>query len=309
MIRSRRIRALAASTAVVAVCAPAGVARGQTAPPAKREIELTVVGGYEQAFDTDIDEGGEVEVSRARFGLGAQTDLDANLKLSLSLNYELAQYDFSGTTSFGAEPWEDIHTLGFGAQLRWSMTNDWTIFGGPIIQFSRESDADWDDALTGGAVFGASHVLREGLVIGGGLGVVSQIEDDVLVFPVLILDWQLSESLRLTTQSRSGAGWAAGLELAYDLGGGWEAGIGARYEYRRFRLDDDGPAPDGVGEDKSLPIWGRVSHRFSENFSVDIYGGVRAAGELDLEDKSGDGVTDSDYDAAPFGGVSVRIRF
>ena len=108
-----------------------------------------------------------------------------------------------------------------------------------------------------------------------------------------------------------GPGGAAitGAELIWDLGRGWEVGLGGRYEYRRFRLDDDGIAPDGVGQETGVPIWGRLSYRFNPNLSLDFYGGYTFLHELELTDDQGHTLAEEDVDPAPLVAVFVQVRF
>jgi hypothetical protein len=288
------------------------VAPGQdpTDDGAQEGISFTFDAGYEHLFETDLDGPGEFEVDRYGFRLGVQSRIGRDLELRARVGYQIADYDFSSTPGFaGVDPWDDIHTLSIGAELQWSLTNDWRIFAGPVFGFSREDGADWDDAFTGGGLFGATKIVNEDLVIGGGLVGTSRIEDDVLLVPIIILDWKINETLRLTTQGGVGLTGGTNLELVYTPGGNWEFGFGGQYAYRRFRIDGTGASDDGVGEDKSLPLWARASYRFNPNFSVDLYGGVALAGEVQIEDSGGHNIGDSDYDPAPFAGVAVRISF
>ncbi|MCZ6543004.1 MAG: hypothetical protein O6768_05005 [Planctomycetota bacterium] len=316
MITTHRINALALAAALAAALVPADVGLGesraqdQDATEPEREITFSLPSGYELRFDTDIDGGGTIGVSRFHFGLDAETELDQDLNLKLSFRYALDQYDFTGATRLGGvRPWEDIHTLGFAALFRWTVRNDWFISSGPVVQFSRETGADWDDSLIGGAVVSATHVFNDRLMVGGGFGIVSQIEDDARVVPIIVLNWQLKEKLRLSTLGGAGASGGTSLELIYDLGHGWEAALGGRYDFRRFRLDNTGVAPGGVGEETSLPFWVRLSHRINENFSVDMYGGLTAGGSLELEDRNGTGIGSENFDPAGFLGLAVKIGF
>lgn len=316
MIRTPRIETLAATVALMGACALTGVGFAQSdaetedALPPDSEIKFSVTSRFEQAFESALDGAGDLEVSRAYVGIGLHTELERDLDLTLNFSYGLDQYDFRGTTILGGvEPWEDIHTVGFTARFDWAVTNDWSVFVGPVAQFSREADADWLDAWIAGGLLGVTHKVDDSLVVGAGLGVVTQIEDDPRAFPILVLNWKISERFRLTTMGGGGMTGATGVELTYDLGDDWEIAVGGRYEFRRFRLDGVGVAPDGVADETSLPLWIRLSNRLGKNFSVDLYGGLINSGELELEDSSGNLIAADDFEAALYAGVAVRIRF
>ena len=73
--------------------------------------------------------------------------------------------------------------------------------------------------------------------LGGGLALTTQIEDDILVLPLLVLHWQIRDNLRLSTRPATGAtGFYFILELVYDLGGSWEVAVCGAWEIRRVRL-------------------------------------------------------------------------
>ncbi len=311
MIHRRRLSVSGFATAAFLMAVPTGTARGQAdgPPPLDDEITFSLSMRIEHLLATDIDGGGEFEVSRIPFLLETENDLSDDLTLKLTLGYELNLYDFSGGSNLGVDPWDDVHVLNLAAGLQWAVRDDWFIFGGPILQFARETDASWDDAVMGGAVFGATHVFSKKLILGAGVGVISQIEDDALIFPVLVIDWQINDRLRLVSQGRVGSLGALGMELVYDLGSAWEVAGGFQYERRRFRLDSSrADAPEGVGEETTLPLWVRLSYEINENIGLDLYVGV-ASGELDLENSGGNGVASADYDPGSFIGFSARASF
>lgn len=298
------------------VGAVGGAAFGQTDPgrapisTPKPPFVITFSSGLEHQFDADIDGGGDFSVSRLGFALEARSQPLPDLDLSVKFNYALDAYSFSGITALGgADPWEDVHTFGLQATASYHASREWTIFGGPILQISRESGADWDNAFSGGAVIGATYAYSEELVFGLGVGVLSQLEDSERAFPVLVLNWKISDGLRLTTQGGGRSATGTGLELIWDRGDGWEFAVGGRYEFRRFRLDNSGAAPGGVGEETLVPFWVRASTQFDDNITVNLYGGFTFGGDLLMENQDGNRIGKEDYDPAAFLGISAKVTF
>jgi hypothetical protein len=279
---------------------------------ADHEWYYSIGGGLEHQFQSDTDKGGDFSVTRLNGTLSLKTDLAADLHLALRFSYGFDHYDFGGAP-FGAlgggDPWQDIHTLGAGAILTYDFSTTWGFFGGPIVQFARESEADWGDSVIGGGVIGATYKLSDNLTVGGGVWAVTQIEDDPRVFPIIVLHWKLTDSLRLSNQTTANAAGRTGIELIWSVGRHWDLAIGVAKYFSRFRLDDDGVAPDGVGQDESLPVWFRASCDITDHIRIDALAGLNAFGELRLEDSSGHKIADTDYDAAPFVGVFATVRF
>ena len=299
---------------ILAVSLPAAVCPGQDVAeeevePADVGITFKTSGAIQQLQETNLEGGGEVDITRLDGVLSVDSKIRDDLDLSIRLRYGLDNYDFSGMSNLGTDPWEDIHTLTLNARFQWAMNSRILLFGGPFIQFAREDGADWDDALTGGGFFGATVVQNKKLIWGGGIGITNQIEDDPLFYPIVVLEWKISDRWRLTSRAGPEGITATGIELVYDIGGGWEAGFGGRYEFRRFRLDSSGVAPNGVGEETSVPFWGRISLSVNESFRVEFYNAIALGGELKLDSSTGSPLARADYDPAFIVGIVGRIQF
>jgi hypothetical protein len=304
---------------VIVALGVSAVARAQESEPESKPA-FDVYGGFEERFTTDIDGGGDFSLSRFGVGIGWQTDLGEQTVLALRGGLLYEGYDFSGASAlvdpvlFGdAEPWEDIWSARLSLAVRHALDKEWTIHGGPTLQFSGESGANLEDTIDVGGFGGVIWQVSDALRLGLGVGVSTRIEDDVRVFPLFTVDWRISESWSLTTESgaRRGVGGFSlgGLELVYRFTENWDAAIGGAYEYRRFRLDDEGIAPDGVGQDESIPAWLRVTWRPAATWDVTVWGGATFAGELRLDDSDGDTISEQDYDPAAMLGLSAQIRF
>lgn len=271
------------------------------------------LGEVEHRIETDIDRGGSFERTSAGMGLLGRSSLTDELQLAIGGNYRYDYYEFSTDTFLVAPgtgvPWKDVHTVGVAAVLRWSDA-DRIIWGGPLAQTSAESEKIFDgDTWIYGGFAAMSFQVNPDLRVGGGVGVVSQIEDSSRVFPVIDVDWVITDEIRLSTQSGAGGLTRTGAELSFKLTDEWETAVGVAYEFRRFRLDNDGTAPDGVGEDTSLPLWWRLSYRPAPDVSIDFRAGIATAGNYTVEDQDGNELAEEDYQEAGIFALSVSVRF
>lgn len=281
------------------------------------ELRFTFGGGYTYRLPTDLDTGGDVSVSTLSAGLNIARDFNRDVGLTFRINYGVSIYDFGGSAppvGFGViDPWDDIHTLAVGAAISADINDKWSVFGGPVFQISGESGADWEDAVTGGVIAGATYAVSDDLVIGGGIGIVSQIEDNVRFFPIIIVEWNIEENWRVSSRGPTGGRSSiefTGVELIWQPGDHWEFAVGGGSSYARFRLDDEDVAPDGVGQDESTPVWLRASWMPTSQINLDVIGGFGFGGELTLDDEDGDSVAGSDTDEmSPFIGLFGSIRF
>ena len=275
--------------------------------PVPTALQLTVGAGYEESFSSDIDSGGDFSITSANFNLSLSTILFDDMRFSLTYQYVMDEYDFGGAIGLGGlNPWDDVESHYLSLIASRQLSNDWTVFGGPIVQFSRDRDARLEDSDTYGGTIGFSVNHSATLTYGGGIGIISSIEDDVRFFPIIILNWQIKPDLRLATDTDAGR---SGVELIYTVDEGFDIALGMAYEFKRFRLDDASFAPAGVAENTSLPAWVRLTFQLDNNLTVNIRGGMRFGGNLTIDNSSGTQLRDEDYDAAGFVGASLSLRF
>jgi hypothetical protein len=296
-------------TAIATACALAAPTWGQDdAPPSPR---FSVSAAGQLGFDSDLDGGGEIGISRVGTRIDAEIDLSDQVTLGLRTTYELSLYDFSGGVSDlgAADPWDDVHFLTLQGNLQWKLDQHWIVYGGPVLRFARESGASWEDGFTGGGFAGATYIVNERLIVGGGFGVQSDIEDDARVYPIIVLSWTFSDQWRLQSTSGLPNIAGAGLELVWQPLDDWTFSVGGHYEFRRFRLDDDGAAPMGVGEETVVPIWVKASYKVDDNVSLDLYAGMLTFRQFDFEDNDGNTIGEADADPAPTIALVARFAF
>ncbi len=305
---SLRSRVSLATLATLAAVVVGGTALAQQSSTNAIDFKLNT--GYEHTFGTGIDNGGDFDAGRFRIGVTGKTNLARDLDMSMHLGYEYSTYGFEGTTTFGGtEPWEDINTIDLGAIFTYNPANDWSLWTGPIFRFSSESGADFGDGFSGGGVGGMTLELSDDFIIGGGFGFVSRLEENPKLFPIIIIEWSLTDDLHLSTRGASRTLGKSGIELIYDVAPDWELAAGAAYETRVFRLDDEGTGPDGAGEQTGLPIWGRISYNMADNINIDFYGGMVVDGSMKIRNSLGVDIGHEDYETAGYVGISANIKF
>lgn len=270
--------------------------------------------GYLYNFESDIDDGGNVSSQFFYARAGVPLYRAEGRVIALSAGYSLNSYDFSGGAtpfSFGSlSPWDDIHTVRLGLPIRWKFGERWDFFAASSIGFVGESGADFGDSLQGGGIAAFSYKFSDRLSLGPGIGYMTQIEDDASIFPVIAVNWKLTEALSLTTGPSVGATLGPGLALNWDISDKTRFSLGARYEKLRFRLDKNNSAsPGGVGEDRGIPVFVGLSFQAAKHLRLSFVGGVDFGNELQLEDVGGNEILESDYDPSPFVGVNASLTF
>ncbi len=271
-------------------------------------IKISVLGGYEYQMDAGLEYGGRVAVHRGFGVVDFRKPLRRDLTMTVRLAGEAEKWNFSGSTIMGGiNPWDDTYNWLAAVSFDWAMSDEWTVHGGPILRSSYEGGADVGDSITGGGFVAASYRANDDLLIGGGFGVVSQIEDSAQFFPVLILEWEFASEL--TLESRTYAANQTGLQVRWDAHRDLSLSAGAVYMNDRFRLNSSGFAADGVVEEESLTFFVRAAWSFSAQSQLVVRAGLVSEGELNVNDLNGDLLLEESFDETMLIGVSFRHQF
>jgi hypothetical protein len=278
--------------------------------PRSSDWQVSLVGGAVKQFETSIDSGGDFEIDNFFVRASASRNFANAWNAGITVDYGEDRYKFSGNSGFGGlDPWSTVRNIRVSLPIRYRTDSNWTFIGVPSLRYSGERGASFSDSQLWGLFAGAAYRFSDSLTIGPGFGVFTDIEDSNSVFPILLIDWKISDTLSLRTGAGLEASRGPGVSLSWAPAEKWSFGLGTRYEKSRFRLDDSGPAPDGVGEDRSVPVAISAKYMPSRDLELTLLAGVEFAGRLRLEDRRGNRLSDSDYDKAPFAGAFARVRF
>lgn len=255
----------------------------------------------------DLDSSpGELGIARVGGQFGVSHQLSDAVTLTFGAGIEHSVYDFenaSGLVAGTSDPFDDATemTLSLGARIKSGEQNAWFVTG--FVSSAGESGSAFDETLTGGGVVGFTHSFDEKLTLGIGVLVASKLEDDLYIIPVPVIHWKISERWSLSTGER------ANVRLEYAPSETWAFGAELAWERHEFRLDDQGPLPSGVVEERHVPVG--VFARFSPNANIAIEANVGANtfSNLQIDSQAGVRVADEDIDPAIYAGFGVRVRF
>jgi hypothetical protein len=285
------------------------VSQDDSADPRPTPFVVNARADYQ--FGAGIDTAGDFSVVRAMGGAGFGFPIGEKLIVATGVGFNYAGYDFDRSPAFGGgEPWEDIYSAVVTSIGNYTINDQWSAFGGGIFAFSGEDGASFSDSFTGGGVVGGGYRFSKNLMVRLGVSVMSQLEDDVSVLPVLMVDWKIDERWRFRVGSLDiGTSDVAGAGLSYKFTEPWSLGGRISYVQSRFRLDDSGFAPEGVGQDERFKATLALNWHPSQTVELTVLGGLVFGGELQIEDENGDRLFKEDYDTTPFVGARFAWRF
>lgn len=258
--------------------------------------------------NANIDNGGDFDATGVGIRVGTSSGFGSGHRAGVTLHYDYLDYDFSSRTAFGDAPWGQVQRFGFSVPLVFGGADGWFYGITPSVEWSRENGADLGESVIYGGILSATKAFAPDQRLGLGLGVFSDIEE-TRVIPILVVNWRLNDRWSLVNPLPAGPAGPAGLELNYRFDNGWDLGLGAAYRSLRFRLSENGPTPDGVGVERGVPVFLRLSADFSDQASLFLYAGAIVGGELRVEDSGGNTLREESFDPAPLLGATFRMRF
>jgi hypothetical protein len=156
---------------------------------------------------------------------------------------------------------------------------------------------------------GFSWKFSDTLSIGPGAGWFSDVGDETNIFPILLVDWQVTDSISLSTGRGLAASQGPGLTLNYKMNQKWTLGLTARYEKTRFALEQREGRIAQVGEDSSTPLLLVADYSPWPMTSITALVGVEIGGSMALEDGKGREIAKTDVDTAMVIGFAFQSRF
>jgi hypothetical protein len=257
-------------------------------------------------FGADGKQSGDFDLGFFEAGVAYNTSLRDDLRLRVSLSTQQSYYDFNDVTTIipgSDDPWGHLQAYRLGGAFLGRINEHWSWIGGLEVRAAFESGADLGDSLELRGTAGAEYTVNEDLKFTFGVVAGTQIEDDVLVIPIVGIEWAVNEKTRLASQG-------LGLILSYEVREHWSVGLYGAYELRDWRLDESRSFnAGGVAREERFVLGLELRHRPSNRFELAFEGGVVAWQKLESLDSGGDEVGTEEFDPAPFVGLSVIFRF
>jgi hypothetical protein len=184
--------------------------------------------------------------------------------------------------------------------------DQWGYRVGAFASSAGESDADFSDTLEYGGFVAFSYAASQDLIVGLGVGLSSQIEDDVRVLPIPFVRWQINEKWLLASDRTTNIG---GMALTYAATEDFRIGGLIGFDTSNFRLGDDAPIPNGVGRHRFIPVGVIATWSATPQFSLTGVAGVAFAQEYTLDDREGNRVAKDDAESAGVFALVATLRF
>ncbi len=205
-----------------------------------------------------IDGGGDATSTLTRAEFAVTWLASQRTRAILEVSNEFAYYDFDEAYRLDpvdGSPFGSFSRQNFDLTVAHAISQRWRVLGLAGAGFARERTADVGDSVVWRVGVGTSYYVTRNVSLGVSFLVQSELEGHVEILPLPQIDatFEFDEqwSLKLATIGGATLAYQAFEELAFTLKLG--------YQERQYRLDDEGFAPEGVFQDKSIDLTAGVN--------------------------------------------------
>lgn len=226
-------------------------------------------------------------------------------EVALHLESEASFYDLGGATGLtptSDDPFNDLYETRLGASFRSALTSETSAFGGFELVLGGEDEVQFEEGLTLAGMTGLEVRVHEELSLSLGVAAASRLEDDAFVIPFLGFDWRPTDGLRLGAE-----GPAAEIEI--DLDDDWSLALGAAFELRQFRLNDDGPTSGAAFRDEQIHANAELAYSPDSNVRLTASVGSAMWREYQVIDNGGELLGEIEPEAGLMFGLGLQLRF
>lgn len=260
-------------------------------------------------FKTDLNQGGDFDWYSFDAGVRVRHQVNAAFNIGADVGYGYERWSWQNPAAFGGQaPWGNISTPRVGLSLEYAPKPGLRLGFSPSIEWAAEEGVGTASSAIYGAIFSATNTFSQTLTLGLGLGVFRDLGENK-VFPFLAINWQIADQWTLKNPLPAGPAGGAGLELAYQLNPQWTISAGGAYRNYRFRLNDSGPFAGGVGQNRLIPVFARVSYALTRATSIDFYAIAALGGNVEIESADGSQSLNNSYDTGLGLAVNLSHRF
>ena len=262
--------------------------------------------------ETDLENNsGKFSANRALASISAEMPLGERASVAIEAGFGGTDYDFSGVSGFPlANELGWVRQNEISLRFSYSASDRLELFLAPGMSLDGEAGADSGDSTTSNLLGGFTWQFSPRLTIGPGVGFFESLEGDDDIIPILLVDWQISDRLSLSTARGLAASRGPGLTLNWQANDAWRFGFQGRFEDVQFRLDNNhGTASGGVGEEAYTPLVVTASWQPNDMIEVMGFAGLAAGGEFTLFDSNGKELSKRTYDDATLFGLVATLRF
>lgn len=239
------------------------------------------------------EQGADIDIFSTELRASVPISIDDGNIIALTTFYQRLFYNSNGNI-----PFEQLSAGRVGIFTLTEINSDWDLLTLSNLRFAIEDGVSASDALTFTGLYGAWYGGWKNLLIGGGLGVVTRLDEATGIFPLIFLDWEFYDKWHITTRPTPGTRFGPGISFFYESDERWEVFFGARYISQEYQLKND-----TTYEYNTARLFTTLQYALNENLFLSTTLGVNLAGEIEFDEVS------TDLDPSIFTGLDLSWQF
>ena len=256
----------------------------------------------------NIDGGGKANSALTRTEFDVIWLASRRTRAIFQFSNEFAFYDFDGAFRLDpvdGDPVGSMNRQNVDVLVSHNLHRQWSLIALGGSGLARERNADVGDSIVWRAGIGTAYQATENISIGVSVIATAEQEGNVEFLPLPAIDatFDLDESWTLSLGTLSGA------SLSYEANDKLSFELRAGYNERNYRLDEDGFAPEGVFQDKSIDLRLGVNWQPQPGLEIEAGIGSELWRRFKIEDSNGNRLrrVESDPTLVLFAGLSYRF--
>ena len=228
---------------------PGHFVHNRDSDPTRPPVIFLLDGRYELTTRADVGgDPGSVRIARSGMSCNLIFGPEHDVQVSLPVDWEVSNYSFRDANALfpgGVGRVKSFQQIVFTPNIEVKLNEHWGVFGGGLLFDAGQFNAD--SSTTYGGFGGVIYRPDKMFTLRLGIGARSQLEDNIQILPAFWMEWKLDERTRLTSQGNN-------IRFEYDFAEAWCVKADMAFEQRAYRLDSDGPGPEAVFRDNSIPV-------------------------------------------------------
>ncbi len=261
-------------------------------------------------LETDFqDERGSVSTQSSQASIRKSFPISGSSFIGFNVRYQFAHFEFSDFVLNGRkqDPFGNVHSTSIGIQYRQEFTEKLSSFLLAAGSSAMEEGAEFSESLKPRVFAMALYKWFEKLTTGIGVGILYDLDDDLIAFPVVSIEWEITDRLELRV--RNDMKFSYLLLPENNLKISFNTGFSRQFGARTFRLSESGPAPGGIAEFRGFSIGLLLEWEPVDKVTLGAFAGVLPWYELKIEDRRGHRVFRDRLNPAIQLGLSFALAF
>ena len=281
--------------------------RAEAEPVSATSTEIVDLHLFGMGLGSSSFQGGSGSLTTQRGGweISLGEYRERGFSFAVELGTEASFYDFGGGSSpvpGVGDPFNDVYDTHLAGRFLHETDSRFDFYGGLQVGNSGEDAVGIDDSIYVGGALALRYEARPQLALLVGIAGMSRFDDSPWILPYIGFDWRVNEDLRIKTE-------AAEIHADYRLSDDWSFGLEAIYDFRQFRLNQNGPLNAGSFRDEEIRAGASLEYRLADGVALEVQAGKVLWREVLFHDGTAGELGETELSSPVYAGLALTVSF